>query len=141
MTRTATFLLDVLDQHCVSWVQDTLIRLGSAAVLSESKEESIHLGIYQIQRPEGEEVSLARLCRPRLFNLRDWRLAVTSKTVMQQAHKAKELGKDTHKVAVCLKSLISLMDSDALPSSYRVIHVLAQGYSPTPQLHKILEVS
>ena len=139
MTRTATFLLDVLDQSCVDWLQSTLNHLGRASVLAESDVECIQLGIYQIQRSSGE-VSLARLCRPRLFNLRDWRLAVTSKTIMQQANQAKDLVQDTFKVAICLKSLISLMGSDASPSSHHEIHVLALGFNPTPQLHKILEV-
>jgi len=134
------FLLDVLEKSCVEWVQSALTRLGNAAVLAENEGESIQLGVYQIQRPSGEEVSLARLCRPRLFNLRDWRLAVTSKVVMQQAQQAKELGQDTRKIAICLKSLVSLMGSDASPSSHRVIHVLALGFTPTPQIHKILEV-
>lgn len=140
MTKTATFLLDVLDRSCVDWVQSTLNHLGRAAVLAESDVECIQLGIYQIQRSSTGEVSLARLCRPRLFNLRDWRLAVTSKTIMQQAQQATDLTRDTFKVAICLKSLISLMASDALPSSHHEIHVLALGFNPTPQLHKILEV-
>ena len=45
------------------------------------------------------------------------------------------------RVALCLKSLVALMASDAAsPATYRAIHVLAHGFSPTPQLHKILEV-
>ena len=48
----------------------------------------------------------------------------------------------TCRVALCLKSLVALMASDAAsPATYRAIHVLAHGFSPTPQLHKILEVS
>ena len=46
-----------------------------------------------------------------------------------------------HRVALCLKSLVALMASDAAsPATYRAIHVIAHGFSPTPQLHKILEV-
>lgn len=44
--------------------------------------------------------------------------------------------------ALCLKSLLAIMATDAVAarSSYRAVHVIAHGFQPTPQLHRILEV-
>ena len=109
MTRTAAFLVDAMDVPRASWTQDALSRIGTLAALAEpppfssssssssaAAAECIHLGIYQVQRSTSAsasaasgaaggkaEVSLARLCRPKLFSLREWQATVASPRAMQ----------------------------------------------------------
>ena len=110
MTRTAAFLVDAMDVPRASWTQDALSRIGTLAALAEpppssssssssssaAAAECIHLGLYQVQRSTSAsasaatgaaggkaEVSLARLCRPKLFSLREWQATVASPRAMQ----------------------------------------------------------
>ena len=120
MTRTAAFLVDAMDAPRASWTQDALSRIGTLAALAEpppssssssspaAAAECIHLGLYQVQRSAPTpasaaagaggkaEVSLARLCRPRLFSLREWQATVASPRAMQ-AQSAVAQAQDTRR--------------------------------------------
>ncbi|KAG1658247.1 hypothetical protein FOA52_008507 [Chlamydomonas sp. UWO 241] len=136
-------LVDALDEERAAWVRDALERLAVAVALGEAPEARIQLGLYVAQRSaRNKEVQLRIVCRPAQFALREWLHALQGKL---QAHPDAAELVETKKLALSLRSLVTLMANDPpLPPSsqgVRIVHVLAHSFHPCPQLHAAVEAA